>query len=117
MTGPAAALLVGVGGAGGALARYAVALAVGGRRATFAVNLLGSLLLGATSARFGDGTAPALLVGTGFCGAFTTFSSFAVAVAEDLDGDRRGTAVYAGGTLLAAVGGVLVGRGVVVALG
>lgn len=118
MTGAVAALLVAGGGAAGALARYAVDLAVGGRRATFVVNLVGSLLLGATSARFGDGSTPALLVGSGFCGAFTTFSSFAVAVADGaVDGDRRVTAAYAVGTLAAAVAAVLAGRAVAAALG
>lgn len=118
MTGPGAALLVGGGGAAGALARYAVDVALGGRRATVAVNLLGSLLLGATSARAGDGTAAALLVGTGFCGAFTTFSAVAVAVAEGAaDGDRRLTAAYAAGTLVGTVAAALAGRAAVTALG
>ncbi|MFB6302551.1 MAG: CrcB family protein [Haloferacaceae archaeon] len=118
MTGPVTALLVGGGGAAGALARYAVDVAVGGRRATLVVNVLGSLAFGAASAGFGEGTAPALLVGTGFCGGFTTFSSLAVAVAEgavDGDGTRRSTAAYAVGTLAAAVAAVLVGRFLVLA--
>jgi CrcB protein len=108
---PATALLVGSGGAAGALARYAVDVAVEGRRATFTVNVLGSLLLGAASARVGEETAPLLFVGVGFCGGFTTFSSFAVAVAEGaVDGDGLWTAAYAVGTLVVAVGGVVLGR-------
>lgn len=112
MTSLLAALLVGVGGTAGALARYAVDAVLGGRRATFAVNVAGSLVLGVASTRFAAGSTPSLLVGTGFCGAFTTFSSFAVAVAEGTtDGDGRPLA-YAAGTLLAAVVAVLVGRAV-----
>jgi CrcB protein len=44
---------------------------------TIAVNLVGSFLLGLFSALAlsGDGTA---FLGTGFCGALTTYSSFAV---------------------------------------
>jgi fluoride exporter len=44
---------------------------------TFTVNAAGSLLLGLLVGRWGtDGTA-VILVGIGFCGALTTFSSFA----------------------------------------
>lgn len=72
-------LLVGVGGVLGALARFAVGSWISHReRGTLVVNVLGSLALGALTARF---TADATLLsvfGTGFCGAFTTFSSFAV---------------------------------------
>lgn len=107
---PAAALLVGVGGAAGALARYAVDVALGGRRATLAVNALGSLLLGAASVRYAAGAMPALLVGTGFCGAFTTFSSFAVAVVEGTTDGADGVSAYAVGTLVVAVSAVLLGR-------
>jgi CrcB protein len=71
------ALLVGLGGVCGALARHLLGERVDVRNGdTLAVNLLGSVLLGALVAAPVD--APLLqLLGTGFCGAFTTFSSFA----------------------------------------
>jgi CrcB protein len=56
---------------------------------TLLVNVLGAFLLGLFSGRSLDGGTMALL-GTGFCGAFTTFSAFAVKATEL--GPRRGTA-------------------------
>ncbi|SFR34723.1 fluoride efflux transporter FluC [Halogeometricum limi] len=107
-------VLVGLGGTLGALSRYAVDTALsGGHRSTLAVNVLGSFALGALVAA-PVSTAAATLFGTGFCGAFTTFSSFAVGVAEDAtNGDGRRAVRYAVGTLLAALGGVAVGGGLV----
>jgi CrcB protein len=107
-------LLVGVGGAAGALTRHAVdTLLSGGRRSTFVVNVLGSTLLGAVVAA--DPSAPAFFfVGTGFCGAFTTFSSFAVNVARAGAAGRFGIALLdAIGTLAAALVGVGLGWGLV----
>ena len=103
-------ILVGAGGAAGALARYAVDRALdGGRRSTFAVNVVGSALLGAIVAASPPPMTLALL-GTGFCGAFTTFSSFAVNVTRALDAGRVGLALAdAAGTLAAALVGVGVG--------
>lgn len=75
-------LLVALGAAVGAPLRYLVDRGVQARlgsgfpRGTFAVNVAGSLLLGALA---GSGAAPpevAALVGTGFCGALTTYSTF-----------------------------------------
>ena len=76
--------LVALGGAAGACARYGVALAVSAfwRRefplATFLVNVSGCFVLGFVSAAMADRLDPAwrLLVGTGFVGAYTTFSAF-----------------------------------------
>jgi CrcB protein len=107
-------ILVGLGGAAGALARYAVdRLLDGGRRSTFAVNVLGSTLLGAIVAASLPAAALAL-VATGFCGAFTTFSSFALNVTRALDSGRVDIAlVDAVGTLAAALAGVWVGSALV----
>lgn len=108
------AVLVGLGGSAGALARYGVGTALErGRRATLSVNVLGSVLLGAVVAA-SPPSVVATAVGTGFCGAFTTFSSFAVAVAEDARDGRGGDAVrYAAVTLGTALVGVVVGTALV----
>lgn len=105
--------VVGAGGSLGALARYALRERIGGRRGTLAVNVLGSFLLGALAGLPGDSPG-ALLVGVGFCGAFTTFSSFAV---ETVDlGESRGGRVAAGNALAHLVGAlVAVGLGSAVA--
>lgn len=72
-------LLVALGAAVGAPARFAFALWIPGRRATLIVNVLGSALLGLLV----DASASTVaLLGTGFCGAFTTFSTFAVEAAH-----------------------------------
>ena len=81
--------LVALGAAVGAPARYLLDQRISRGRltsfpvGTFAVNLLGSLLLGVLlGAHDGGGVGPDLLVllGAGFCGAFTTYSAFAVEV-------------------------------------
>jgi CrcB protein len=102
------ALLVGGGGTLGALARFGVDTWLGSR-GVLVVNVLGSLVLGALVAAPLDGRV-LLVVGTGFCGAFTTFSSFAVRVAEQAEANEiRGAVRYAALMLVAALAGVLVG--------
>lgn len=79
-------LYVMLGGALGALCRYCVAGLCSGVRlltlpvGTFAVNVIGCLLLGLLTG-WGEQHAASqrpmmLLLTTGFCGAFTTFSTF-----------------------------------------
>jgi fluoride exporter len=96
-------LLVALGAAVGAPVRYLVDRAMAARfgRAfpwgTFAVNVAGCLLLGALA---GSGTVPAevlTLVGTGFCGALTTYSTFAW---ESMTLAGRGQWVRAGAYVL-----------------
>jgi CrcB protein len=74
-----------LGGAIGAPLRYLTDLFVQSRHdsvfpwGTFTVNILGSLILGITAAAVIDLGSPTwvlALVGTGLCGAFTTFSTF-----------------------------------------
>jgi CrcB protein len=85
------ALLVALGAATGAPLRFLVATRLDGRShtGTFLVNVAGSFLLGLFSALTLSAHATALL-GTGFCGGFTTYSAFAVQT-HGL-GVRRGTA-------------------------
>jgi CrcB protein len=76
-------LLVFIGGCIGAVARYATDRLISARHdmvfpwGTFAVNMVGSAVLGVIA----GAAAPedhwvVLLLGTGFCGALTTFSTF-----------------------------------------
>jgi len=70
--------LVGTGGAIGALCRHYLAAAVeidGFPLGTLTVNVIGSFVLGLVTFAAPDNTV-VLLVGTGACGSFTTFSSF-----------------------------------------
>jgi CrcB protein len=103
---PAALGLVAVGGMAGTAARYAVTLLPhrdGWPLATFSVNLVGAFVLGLvleTLTRRGPDTGARrrvrLLVGTGFCGAFTTYSAFAVEVDLLLRTGQAATAVAYG---------------------
>lgn len=74
-------LLVALGGALGATTRYLAGRYVGSYRsfpvATFLVNVAGCLILGLLSGASMSAQAFALL-GTGFCGGLTTYSTFAV---------------------------------------
>ncbi|MBZ9627971.1 fluoride efflux transporter CrcB [Psychroflexus sp. CAK1W] len=87
------ALLVFLGGGLGSLVRYWVALFVNQQLdsklnlyGTFTVNIVGSLLIGLLMGWFLKSETPypnlQLLVIVGFCGGFTTFSTFS---AENLD--------------------------------
>lgn len=77
------ALLVMVGGAFGALSRYLlIALSVqvfgiGFPAGTLIINVSGSFVLGLLLA-LTSSTNLRLLLGTGFCGGYTTFSTFSV---------------------------------------
>lgn len=118
-------LLVMLGGAVGAPLRYLTDRAMSARFdpvfpwGTFSVNIAGSLLLGLLV-----GAAAALpgwlspLVGTGFAGALTTYSTFGYETLRLLDDRRSGAAlVNVAGSVLAGLGaagcGLLVARGIV----
>jgi fluoride exporter len=105
-------LLVALGAAVGAAARFEVASRLDGRfpTGTLAVNVVGSFLLGLLSA-LAVGEHPLALLGTGFCGGFTTYSAFAVQT-HDLGRVRASAYVVAtiGGGLLACALGWWLGR-------
>ena len=75
-------IAVGLGGAAGSMARYALSYGVlaghtllGFPAGTFAVNAVGSLLIGILLEGLSSSAAAWLLV-VGFCGGLTTFSTF-----------------------------------------
>jgi fluoride exporter len=104
------ALLVALGAAVGAPLRLLAGHHLDRRThwGTLLVNLVGSGLLGWLVGRAVDGR-PLLLVGTGFCGAFTTYS--AVAVQSVNRGGWRGL-VYAVGTVAGCLVAAWVAYGV-----
>ncbi|HEX5455978.1 MAG TPA: CrcB family protein [Candidatus Saccharimonadales bacterium] len=110
---PALQLAVFIGGCFGTLARYGVALRLPVQdgawpAATFAVNMIGAFLLGfllEALARAGKDKGRRrlirLLVGTGFIGSFTTYSSLAVEI--DLlsrNGHHMTAILYAWATII-----------------
>lgn len=103
-------LFVALGAAVGAPLRYLVDRAVQARHdsvfpwGTLSVNTAGSLLLGLVAGLSTSGVGPAL-VGTGFCGALTTYSTFSY---ETLWLGEEGSRFYAlanvGASLAAGLG-------------
>ena len=116
-------LLIAVGGALGALSRYAVDRAVEAAvgqtvLGIFLINVTGSFLLGlfATASAGHDWQSSArLLIAVGFLGSYTTFSTLMLASVQSAEGGELGRAalnvagsVAAG--LIAAFAGALIGR-------
>jgi CrcB protein len=104
-----------VGGCLGALARVGIdqLLPAGGGWpwATLVINISGSLALGYFTTRLQERLPLSLyrrpFVGTGFCGAFTTFSTFQVEILTLIDQGRVATAAsYAIASIAAGFAGV-----------
>jgi len=95
--------LVGLGGMVGSIARYLVAallsqrLPLGFPYGTFTVNIVGCFLIGLILGMLGRagtlGPDLRLLLATGFCGGFTTFSSFTYEVIELVEANQAVLAV------------------------
>ncbi|SNR88402.1 CrcB protein [Streptosporangium subroseum] len=119
-------LLVLIGGAVGAPLRYLTDRAVQARHdtvfpwGTFAVNVVGSLILGVLTGAALSGAAGSgvqLLLGTGFCGALTTYSTFSY---ETLRLAETGARFFAAANVIASIvaglGAVFVGLALAQAL-
>ena len=111
-------LYVALGGAAGAVARFALAEWITARAhgafpwGTFAVNVLGSLVLGAVLGAYpsSDAWAVRSLLAVGFCGAFTTFSTFGFETVGMLEMRAYGlAAAYVGASLLVGMLAVVFG--------
>lgn len=92
-------LFVSVGAIVGALVRWKIQTSFGGinvaftKWSTLGINAVGSCLLGAITALGTNLARPVTLcVGVGFCGAFTTFSTFSVDIIKALDTRSYGDA-------------------------
>ncbi|MEU8384241.1 fluoride efflux transporter CrcB [Streptosporangium sp. NPDC048865] len=116
MSGPQSWLPVLLGGAVGAPLRYLTDRAVQARHdtvfpwGTFTVNVTGSLILGLlTGAALSGAVGPGvqLLLGTGFCGALTTYSTFSY---ETLRLAETGAILFA---VLNVVASIVAGLGAV----
>ena len=119
-------LLVGAGGFLGSIARYITTISIDKRfnsffpYGTLTVNLLGSFFLGVILSLVLKKTGTTaeqwkLLLGTGFCGGFTTFSAFAFENVSLLEARFAGTAlIYTALSLafgvVAVWAGVLLGK-------
>ena len=110
-------LLVGMGSFLGGVLRFLVSKGLAAVAVvafpwgTFTVNIVGCLLIGFLSALPSSGTvispATRLLLTTGFCGGFTTFSTFSLETAGLLQNGHTGTAAaYVICSVLACVGAV-----------
>lgn len=101
-TAPTAAAIgaVAVGGALGALTRYGLGVWFPHIWTTLVINILGSLVLGLLAALLVHDKVWYIFLGTGFCGGFTTFSSFAV---EAVTESPMRSILYVLGTLIPAI--------------
>lgn len=96
------ALYIAVGGALGSVARYLLGVAIQQRAgigfpvATLAINVTGSFLLGflLRSAFVSSSVTPEIraMLTTGFCGGYTTFSTFSYDTAGLVEGGQYGRA-------------------------
>jgi CrcB protein len=103
------ALLVGLGGVCGVMARYGIGRATFHHTdallwSTVGINIVGSFLLGLLAAEHWFSRDVREAVGVGFLGGFTTFSTFSVQVVLDVDaGEPWRAGAY---LLLSVVGGI-----------
>jgi CrcB protein len=112
-------IIVGLGGAGGSILRWLIAQwavkwhGSGFPWGTFFVNFAGCLLIGIviqTTDKAGVSGMWRLLLATGFCGGFTTFSAFAVENLRMIEsGNYQGFLIYSLLSIAAGIAGVMAG--------
>jgi CrcB protein len=117
-------LLIGLGGMIGSISRYALQMLISGRTfnlfpwGTFTVNITGCLLIGllvGLESRHGLISDPAkwLLI-TGFCGGFTTFSTYSIEGLGLLEQQQYLLFFgYAGGSVVAGLLATFIGYSIV----
>lgn len=109
-------LWVALGGAAGSVTRYGVGIAAARLLGlafpwgTLAVNILGGLAMGVLAARTTpDNESIRLLIGVGFLGGFTTFSTFSLETVRLMEHQPGFAALYAAASLLLSVGACWLG--------
>ncbi len=111
---------VAIGGAIGSVARFALNEFIQSRSSgsfpigTLVINVSGSLLLGFimqfSLETTSIGPELRILLTTGFCGGFTTFSTFSYETVKLVEGGEYGSAgLYAGGSVLLSLLGTIFG--------
>jgi len=123
MQDPRELVAVFAGGTAGALARAGIAEALPAQPgqwpwATFLINVVGALALGYFTTRLTERLPQSAyrrpLLGTGFCGALTTFSTMQVELLRMLDGGRIALAAgYAAASIVAGLVAVALASGLV----
>ena len=103
-------LLLALAGSAGAVVRFLVDGVVRGRTAgsfpwaTLAINVTGSLALGLVWGVVADGSTWRLVLGTGFCGGYTTFSTASFETVRLVQQGRyRAAVLFGAGGLVACV--------------
>jgi len=119
-------LFVLAGAAIGAPLRYLTDRAVQARHdtvfpwGTFTVNVIGSLILGAVAGRTTAGVVPhqlQYLIGTGFCGALTTYSTFSYETLRLVEQNARFfAAANLAASIVAGLGGAFIGAAITQAI-
>jgi fluoride exporter len=109
-------LLVALGGAVGSVARYGVGVAaarVFGLAfpwGTLIVNIVGGFAMGVVATRFApDQENMRLLLGVGFLGGFTTFSTFSLEMLRLMEHHPGQAALYAAASVVLSVGACWLG--------
>ena len=106
-------LLVGTGGALGSIARYLISclftyLAITNELATLLVNILGSFIIGLLIPA--SQNAMYLLMAIGFCGGFTTFSTFSAQALQMMqNGQRLSSIIYIFTSVIVSIAFVFLG--------
>lgn len=108
---------VGIGGAVGAIFRYAISLIPVKTEfpiLTFLTNIIGAFIIGmivAYAMRYNVPEGVVLLLKTGVCGGFTTFSTFSLESYNLMKNGKTGMAcLYAALSLIFCIGAVAVGQ-------
>jgi CrcB protein len=110
-------LMVAAGAAVGAALRYLAGRAFPGPRGTLLANVLGCLLLGFLVALPANGPVLALL-GTGFCGALTTYSTFSLDTLRLVEeGEHRRASLNVVASLALGLAAAYAGLGLAALLG